>query len=179
MIIVLHIVMTHYGRHGSPSSAWTRRRAEPGAATLHLRRSRLRRKIGPARVMPMGQAEQIDVPNTGQGPRGGHADRRFREAAALPRSGGHRPVCPGLSVLSVSGHHSPCSEHRPTYEPGDDDADRHGGRLRNEEWISVAVAWPSSAAAEHGKTARRQVGHGNTDNRALQVQHVGDSYPGE
>src|ERR1039458_2508198 len=82
-------------------------------------------------------------------------------------------------TLSVSGHHSPCSEHRPTYEPGDDDADRHGGRLRNEEWISVAVAWPSSAAAEHGKTARRQVGHGNTDNRALQVQHVGDSYPGE
>src|ERR1039458_8384150 len=33
-------------------------------------------KSGHARVMPMGQAEQIDVPNTDQGPRGGHADRR-------------------------------------------------------------------------------------------------------
>ena len=43
------------GNGGGPDGG-----AEPGAATLHLRRSRLRRKIGPARVMPMGQAEQID-----------------------------------------------------------------------------------------------------------------------
>src|ERR1019366_8077272 len=105
-----------------------------------------------AQVPYRGGCEQNACPNDVVALSGDRPERRCREVAALPRSGSHRAVCPGLSVLSVSGHHSPCSEHRPTYEPGDDDADGHGGRFRNEEWISVAVAWPSSAATEHGKT---------------------------
>ena len=98
-------------------------------------------------VIKVGHAPE--VPLHGQG---NHRDDGSAKRPATGKSA--RAQCDS----SVPCHHPPCAEDCPGHQPGNDDTDGHGGRLRHQQWVSLTPARPSSAATEQRKATRRQVG---------------------
>ena len=93
-------------------------------------------------------------------------------------AGALRPEDVGAGGRSrVPGHHPPCAEDRPAHQPGDDDADGHGGGLRQESGVPAAAAGPASAATEYREPPGARWAVAKPTTRTLQVRTGAGSVP--